>query len=78
MARHYMNSTPEIINHRSTLYHTNGIFFAVKLLKVTRIETTHIILDNTAERKGKLVEKRGRKATGLKLNSQGSRVAEYL
>ena len=36
------------------------------------------MLDNTAERKGKLVEKRGRKTTGLKLNSQGSRVAEYL
>ena len=35
-----------------------------------------ICLYNTAERKGKLVEKRGRKATGLKLKSQGSRVAE--
>jgi hypothetical protein len=30
------------------------------------------------ERKGKPVEKRGRKATGLKLESQDSRAAEFL
>jgi hypothetical protein len=36
------------------------------------------ILDNAMERKGKPVEKRGRKATGLKLESQDSRAAEYL
>jgi hypothetical protein len=33
-------------------------------------------LDNVGKRKGKLVEKRGRKATGLKLKSHDSRVAE--
>jgi hypothetical protein len=36
------------------------------------------ILDRDTERKGKLVEKRGRKATGLKLKSHDSRVAEQL
>ncbi len=36
------------------------------------------IFDNTMERKGKPVEKRGRKATGLKLESQDSRAAEFL
>ena len=35
------------------------------------------ISDNTTKRKGKPVEKRGRKATGLKLKSQDSRAAEY-
>jgi len=33
----------------------------------------NIFLDNTAERKGKLVEKRGRKATGLKLKRRDFR-----
>ena len=33
-------------------------------------------LDNAGKRKGKLVEKRGRKATGLKPKSHDSRVAE--
>jgi hypothetical protein len=37
-----------------------------------------VIFDNTMERKGKPVEKRGRKATGLKLESQDSRAVEFL
>jgi len=36
------------------------------------------VLDNATERKGKPVEKRGRKATDLTLESQDSRAAEYL
>ena len=36
------------------------------------------ILDTDTERKGKLVEKRGRKAIGLKLKSYDSLVAENL
>jgi hypothetical protein len=35
-------------------------------------------LDTDTERKGKLVEKRGRKAIGLKLKSYDSLVAENL
>ena len=37
-----------------------------------------ITLVRDTERKGKPVEKQGRKATGLKLKSHDSRVAEHL
>ena len=36
------------------------------------------IMDSITEWKGKPVEKRGRKATGLKLENYDSRAAEYL
>ena len=53
----------------------NGIFFAGILLKRFKSRTI-LLLDNAGKRKGKLVEKQGRKTTGLKLKSQDSRVAE--
>jgi hypothetical protein len=54
---------------------SNGIFFAGNLTKCFTFRTS-LLLDNVGKRKGKLVEKRGRKATGLKLKSHDSRVAE--
>ena len=54
---------------------SSGIFFAKILSKCFKPLNT-LLLDNAEERKGKLVEKRGRKAKGLKLKSHDSRVAE--
>ncbi|RZB31148.1 MAG: hypothetical protein SRB2_04673 [Desulfobacteraceae bacterium Eth-SRB2] len=50
----------------------NKHFFIIKFFNFQSL------LDNATKRKGKPVEKRGRKATGLKLQSQDSRAAEYL
>ena len=65
-------------NTRLLLYlylQSDGTFFARFLSKYFKPLST-LLLDNAGERKGKLVEKRGRKAKGLKLKSHDSRVAE--
>ena len=75
---HQVNQTLKIFDYRFYGCRTSGIIFAVNCVQlfVLKHQTQSII--KTAERKGKLVEKRGRKATGLKLKSQGSRVTEHL
>jgi hypothetical protein len=78
MTLHHINDVPKMADNASTIYQSNGIVFAMNYVQLFVLRhRTHSIL-KTEERKGKLVEKRGRKATGLKLKSQGSRVAENL
>ena len=52
--------------------------FCIELRQLFVLKHRNYSILKTEERKGKLVEKRGRKATGLKLKSHGSRVAEHL
>jgi hypothetical protein len=69
MTHHHTNYAPKTSEDVSLIYYTSGIIFALKYGQLFIWKHGTVLILKTKERKGKLVEKRGRKTTGLKLNS---------